>query len=184
MFLRVVVSMEGSDATLVSVSPRPRDVTGENTSYRRLKKLFVLRNMYWPLIVRYWDCQEGEDEEDCVESAATSLPMCQRLESDSGECHCPPDTRKCDNNLCLGHEKWCNSVSECGDMSDEPATCTTCLGRISLTNQTKLCDNVADCPDLSDETPTSCGCPEQSWRCDAGNWPIRSQYLQIWPIRS
>ena len=47
MFLTVVVSMEGSDATLVSVSPRLRDVTGESTSYQQNFEFFWRNIDHW-----------------------------------------------------------------------------------------------------------------------------------------
>ena len=118
---------------------------------------------------RHWDCAEGEDEFNCPIIPATSLSACVRHPDDQRLCSCPVGTGHCDNNLCLGHDKWCNGVSECGDTSDEPATCSTCLGRLSLTDPGKLCDGVKNCPDLEDETPAACQCPEKSWRCDLLN---------------
>ena len=102
---------------------------------------------------RKWNCLEGEDEADvdlqCNLVPATNLPLCQRHQDDDGECSCPPGTRKCENNLCLSVDKWCNKHSDCGDMSDEPATCDTCLGKLSLTRPDQLCDGIRNCPDLS-----------------------------------
>jgi len=119
---------------------------------------------------RKWNCLEGEDEADvdlqCNLVPATNLPLCQRHQDDDGECSCPLGTRKCENNLCLSVDKWCNKHSDCGDMSDEPATCDTCLGKLSLTRPDQLCDGIRNCPDLSDETPAACECPDNSWRCD------------------
>ena len=115
---------------------------------------------------RHWDCMEGEDELDCPIVPATSLVECQRHEDNVRDCSCPAGTRKCDNNLCLEYSKWCNGESECGDMSDEPATCSTCLGHVSLTSPGDVCDGVRHCSDLADETPGACGCPDHSWRCD------------------
>ena len=53
-------------------------------------------------------------------------------------------------------------------MSDEPASCATCAGRLGLTAASRVCDGAADCPDMEDETPAACSCPHTSWRCDAG----------------
>ena len=61
---------------------------------------------------------------------------------------------------------WCNGVSECGDMSDEPARCATCPGLLGLTQPGLVCDGEAHCQHLEDETPEACGCPDNSWRCD------------------
>ena len=51
-------------------------------------------------------------------------------------------------------------------MSDEPAMCATCPGRLGLTQPALVCDGVSHCEDMEDETPGACGCPENSWRCD------------------
>ena len=114
---------------------------------------------------RQWDCQEGEEELECPDITATSLPVCSPQQDDPDHCLCPPATRRCDNNLCLGQAYWCNGVSECGDTSDEPAQCATCLGRLALTQPHRLCDGIKDCPDFADELPDACGCPQGSWRC-------------------
>ena len=116
---------------------------------------------------RHWDCPEGEDEADCPYSPATSLPVCLPLPGPQpGLCGCPVGTARCDNNLCVDTSLWCNGVSECGDMSDEPARCATCPGRLGVTQPELVCDGVAHCQDLGDETPEACQCPDNSWRCD------------------
>ena len=116
---------------------------------------------------RVWDCQEGEEELRCPDISATSLPLCLRHQDDPDHCLCPAGSRRCNNNLCLAEVFWCNGVSECGDTSDEPAQCATCLGKLSLRQPSSVCDGQQDCPGYQDELPESCGCPEGSWRCDS-----------------
>ena len=116
---------------------------------------------------RVWDCQEGEEELRCPDISSTSLPLCLRHQDDPDHCLCPAGSRRCNNNLCLAEVFWCNGVSECGDTSDEPAQCATCLGKLSLRQPGSVCDGQQDCPGYQDELPESCGCPEGSWRCDS-----------------
>ena len=93
--------------------------------------------------------------------------MCSPLpDPQPGLCGCPRGTARCDNNLCVENRLWCNGVSECGDMSDEPAMCAPCPGGLGLTQPALVCDGVSHCEDMEDETPGACGCPENSWRCD------------------
>jgi len=113
---------------------------------------------------RFWDCQEGEDEADCVMEVSTSLPLCKVSES-GDECTCQEGQVKCRNNLCLGKEEWCNGVDDCGDGSDEVAECGECVTRLSLVSPSAVCDSVPDCEDQSDETSQACGCAEGSFRC-------------------
>jgi len=112
-----------------------------------------------------WDCREGEDELDCPEVVSTSLALCE-LAGSGPHCTCPAGQLKCGNNLCLARDQWCNGVSECGDGTDEPAECGSCVGKLALLSPQAVCDSVPDCEDYSDETGLACGCDENSFRCD------------------
>uniref|UniRef100_A0A8D8YX57 CUB domain-containing protein n=1 Tax=Cacopsylla melanoneura TaxID=428564 RepID=A0A8D8YX57_9HEMI len=45
---------------------------------------------------------------------------------DQGSTKCKASEYGCDNGLCVPMTKYCNSVDDCGDKSDEPRYCTPC----------------------------------------------------------
>lgn len=62
-------------------------------------------------------------------------------------------------NQCIPNEKWCDSIVDCLDSSDE----TVCSCRSRLTKD-KICDGYADCPMSSDEIGCF-GCDKFSYSC-------------------
>ena len=72
---------------------------------------------------------------------------------------------KCDNSIqCVGNEKLCNRVDDCGDMSDEiyctnHMICKSTLKTDSpkFVSKSATCDGYPDCFDWSDECNDNCG---------------------------
>ena len=68
------------------------------------------------------------------------------------------DIFPCKSGDCIGYNKVCNLVDDCGDWSDE-ANCTNyfrCLDDNGLIPHSKVCDKVFDCRDFSDECNYAC----------------------------
>lgn len=73
---------------------------------------------------------------------------------------CKPDETSCfGTNQCIPNNKWCDSIVDCLDSSDE--TACSCTSRL---NAEKICDGYPDCPMASDEVGCF-GCDRFSFSC-------------------
>ncbi|XP_023343087.1 serine protease nudel [Eurytemora carolleeae] len=111
-----------------------------------------------------WDCIDGKDEKYC--SIGADWPKCEPMPDRKEACLCPQGLGKCNNNLCIPGNKFCDGVDDCGDGSDEGPNCKQCIERIRFFRSWSLCNGVVDCNDGSDEAPDLCGCPEKTFRCN------------------
>ncbi len=73
---------------------------------------------------------------------------------------CPAGQFKCGTGACITRSLVCNSVSNCGDGSDEGATCTgtafrCTAGTVATTSVNNICSGQAQCTDGSDEAGCS-----------------------------
>jgi len=111
-----------------------------------------------------WDCVDGSDEASCT--AETPWPVCRREVGTGAQCTCPPGYGKCKNAMCLPMDLFCNNVDDCGDESDEGENCTSCVNRLRFESPSLVCDGSPDCGAGEDEAPDTCGCPDNSFRCN------------------
>uniref|UniRef100_A0A4W5QI25 LDL receptor related protein 1 n=1 Tax=Hucho hucho TaxID=62062 RepID=A0A4W5QI25_9TELE len=90
---------------------------------------------------------------------------------------CPPNQYSCASGRCIPISWTCDLDDDCGDRSDEPASCAypTCFPLTQFTcnngrciNINWRCDNDNDCGDNSDEAGCSHSCSSAQFKCNSG----------------
>ncbi|CAF0886571.1 unnamed protein product [Adineta steineri] len=106
------------------------------------------------------NCMRGEDEANCTRRNCSSLQF------------------QCANGLCIPRSYVCDHDNDCGDASDEPASCASQYRNCSSTeyrcengrciSKLATCNGYNDCHDNSDEKPSLCQaeqCPNGQFQC-------------------
>ena len=111
--------------------------------------------------LRFDSCPGQYEDRVYTLANKSSLTFVTKLEQ--GQYH--QDIFQCENSKCVGYDKVCNLVDDCGDMSDELHCQNHMICKDTLNNHTKShlisfdqrCDGIYDCFDLSDECNNFCG---------------------------
>ncbi|XP_055910873.1 serine protease nudel [Eupeodes corollae] len=97
------------------------------------------------------DCHDGSDEEkeNC---------RLHRNECKASELKCRS------NGKCIPKTKFCDNISDCEDLTDEPSICS-CFTYLQATDPSKICDGIRNCWDKSDESSVLCNCTSDRFPC-------------------
>ncbi|CAF3898744.1 unnamed protein product [Rotaria sp. Silwood2] len=109
---------------------------------------------------RVANCMRGEDEANCTRRNCSSYQF------------------QCNNGLCVPLSYVCDHDNDCGDGSDEPASCASQYRNCTNTeyrcengrcvSKSSTCNGYNDCHDNSDEKPSLCQaeqCPSGQFQC-------------------
>ncbi|CAF0957368.1 unnamed protein product [Adineta ricciae] len=109
------------------------------------------------------NCMRGEDEANCTRRNCSSLQF------------------QCANGLCVPRSYICDHDNDCGDGSDEPASCASQYRNCTSAEyrcengrcipKSATCNGFNDCHDNSDEKPSLC----QTEQCPAGQFQCRNK---------